>query len=112
MERVFARWKEGIAGITALQMTKQQLNGMRIILLGIICGITVCFFNIKNLWWLCIILIGSLYVNVTQYIGTWQKLRILKRFEIPKEEPFDKGVKLVCSNKDSPFEELKGMGDL
>jgi len=81
----FARWKKGIEGITQLQMTKQQLRGMKIILLGLLCGIIVCLFNIKNLWWLLIILVGGFYVNIVQYIGTWQKKKILQRFEVVKE---------------------------
>jgi len=76
-----ARWKEGTAGITPYQLTSQQLRGMNIVLLGLLCGIVVCFFNIKNLWWLLIILIGSLYVNVTMYIGTWQKKKVLENIE-------------------------------
>ena len=76
-----ARWKEGIRGISPLQLAVQQLKGMNIVLIGLLCGIIVCFFNIKNLWWLLIILIGSLYVNVTMYIGTWQKKRALENIE-------------------------------
>ena len=75
------RWAEGIKGISPLQIIKQQLNGMKIILLGILCGVVVCFFNLKNLWWLLTILIGSLYVNITQYIGTWQKYKSLLNIE-------------------------------
>ena len=76
-----AKWKEGIRGITPLQLAVQQLKGMNIILIGLLCGIVICFFNIKNLWWLLIILIGSLYVNVTMYIGTWQKKKALENIE-------------------------------
>ena len=75
------RYKEGVSNISPLQLTSQQLKGMNIILLGILCGIVVCCFNIKNLWWLLTILIGSLYVNVTQYIGTWQKKKALENIE-------------------------------
>jgi len=75
------RFKEGVAGISPLQITSQQLMGMRIVLLGLLCGITVSLFNFKNLWWLFIILFGSLYVNITQYIGTWQKKKALEDIE-------------------------------
>ena len=98
------RWKQGIAGITPFQLVKQQLRGMNIILLGIFCGIVVCFFNLKNLWWLLIILIGSLYVNVTQYIGTWQKKKALENIE-KQFSNFEKGLEITgMTNKDSPFE--------
>ena len=75
------RFKEGVSGISPYQITKQQLRGMNIVLLGLLCGIVVCFFNIKNLWWLLIILIGSLYVNVTMYIGAWKKKKALENIE-------------------------------
>jgi len=94
------RWSEGIAGITQLQLVSQQLRGMNIILLGLLCGIVVCCFNIKNLWWLLIILIGSLYVNITQYIGTWQKKKAYEDVE-NRIKKLDKE-----SNKDNP--DLKG----
>lgn len=80
------RWKEGIKGITPYQLTIQQLRGMNIILLGLVCGIVVTFFNLKNLWWLTIILTGGLYVNITQYIGTWQKKKALENIEKQLQE--------------------------
>jgi len=75
------RLKEGVSNISPLQLTVQQLRGMNIVLIGLLCGIIICLLNIKNLWWLLIILIGSLYVNVTMYIGTWQKKRALENIE-------------------------------
>jgi len=75
------RFKEGLTNVTPYQLTKQQLKGMNIILIGLLCGIVICLFNIKNLWWLLIILIGGFYVNITQYIGTWQKKKILEDIE-------------------------------
>ena len=99
-----ARWKEGIAGITPLQLVVQQLKGMNIVLIGLLCGIIVCFFNIKNLWWLLIILIGSLYVNVTMYIGTWQKKKALENIE-KQFSDFDNGLEITgTTNEDTPFE--------
>lgn len=75
------RFKKGLEGVTPLQLIKHQLKGMNIILIGLLCGIVICLFNIKTLWWLLIILIGGLYVNVTQYIGIWQKKKILENIE-------------------------------
>lgn len=75
------RWGEGIKGVSPFQITQHQLRGMKIILLGLLCGIIVSLFNLKNLWWLLIILIGGFYVNITQYIGTWQKLKALEMIE-------------------------------
>ena len=106
------RLTDGISNISPLQLVVQQLKGMNIILLGILCGIVVCCFNIKNLWWLLTILIGSLYVNVTQYIGTWQKKKALENIENQFSD-FDKGLEVIgMTNEDTPFESKEDYVDL
>lgn len=75
-----ARFKAGVLKINPYQLTIHQLRGMKIIMLGLICGIVICFLNLKVLWWLLIILIGGLYVNGSQYIGLWQKKKGLETF--------------------------------
>ena len=79
------RWKEGINGITQLQQTKMQLQSIYIIIIGILFGITICFLNIKNLWWLSIILIGGLYNSGVQLISLYQKINFLKYVEEIKD---------------------------
>jgi len=75
-----ARFKAGVNSINPYQLTTHQLRGMKIIMFGLLCGIVICFLNLKVLWWLLIILVGGLYVNGSQYIGLWQKKQGLKKF--------------------------------
>jgi hypothetical protein len=73
------RWKKGIEGITPLQQTKTSLMGVHIVLAGIFWGIVVI--AIAQIWWLFVILIGSLIVTITQWIGTYQKYKKFKAVE-------------------------------
>lgn len=75
------RWKEGMRGITPLQQIKMQLNSMYIMLIGILCGLVITFFNLKNLWWLTIILSAALFNTSVQAIGLWQKKDALMNIE-------------------------------
>ena len=89
----FERFKEGIEGVTPLQQTKMQLNSFYIIIIGIGCGIVICFFSLKTLWWLLIILIGAMFNSVVQLLGTYQKYLLLKKvydnFEVEDKEVED-----------------------
>ena len=75
------RWKKGIEGITPLQQVKSQVWGTNIILLGLILGIIASAFAFKKLWWVEIILIGALFNTIIQWIGLWQKRKLLESFE-------------------------------
>ena len=79
------RWKRGIDGITQMQQTKMQIQSVYIIILGLLCGITICLFNIGSIWWLMIILIGGLYNSSVQLIALYQKKSYLKYFEEIKD---------------------------
>ena len=83
------RAKRGIEGITPLQQANIQIKGIYIIILGLLAGIFICFLNIKQLWWLCVILIGGLFNTVMQWVGLYQKKKILERLygkEVENEE--------------------------
>jgi hypothetical protein len=75
------RWKEGIEGITPLQQSSMQLRSINIMLIGLSCGFTITLFNLKNLWWLSIILGGGFFNTSVSWIGTYQRKRALKRIE-------------------------------
>lgn len=92
----FARWKSGIEGITPYQQTKMQLHSMYIIIIGIICGIVICLFAFKTLWWLFIILVGALFNSIVQLLGTWQKLQVLKKVFVELPEEDEKEEKIIC----------------
>ena len=76
----FKRWKQGIDGINLLQQTQGQIQALYIIIIGIIGGIIASILLIKTLWWLLIILIGSLYNIIIQLIALLQKRKQLKTF--------------------------------
>ena len=81
VKEFFSRWKQGIEGITPLQQTKAIVNGTWISLLGIVLGIIVSLFQLKNFWWIVIILIGAFIVSGMGQIGNLQKYYALKKFE-------------------------------
>lgn len=72
VKEFFKRWKAGIEGITPFQQVKTQMNGTMIMLLGITCGLVICLFNLKNLWWLFIILLGGLFNTSVQLLSQYQ----------------------------------------
>lgn len=73
------RWKEGIAKITPLQQTQNQVNGYFIVLIGELCGV---YYGILTAsWWLTTILIGGYMISKAQLIGVYQKKLILKKLE-------------------------------
>lgn len=72
-KQFMARWKDGLKGITPYQQTKMQLNSTYIMLIGILCGFVITLFNLKNLWWLTIILGAAFFNTGTAALGLWQK---------------------------------------
>ena len=48
--------------------------------LGLILGIIASAFAFKKLWWVEIILIGALFNTIIQWIGLWQKRKLLESF--------------------------------
>jgi len=67
------RWKEGMKGITQYQQVSMQLRSTYIMLIGILCGFVITFFNLKNLWWLSIILGAAFFNTLISGLGLWQK---------------------------------------
>jgi len=75
------RWKEGLKGVTPYQQTKMQLNSTYIMLIGILCGFVITLFNLKNLWWLTIILGAAFFNTGVSALGLWQKKIALGNIE-------------------------------
>ena len=71
----FARWKEGIEGITPLGQAWTNLLGTWITLTGVISGMIInALVRMSNQWWwIEIILFGSLILIAVQMIGGLQK---------------------------------------
>ena len=80
------RWKNGMRGITQYQQTKMQLNSTGIMLIGILCGFVICFFNLKVFWWLAIILGAAFFNTGVSALGLWQKKVVLGTMEKMLEE--------------------------
>jgi len=95
------RWKEGINAVTPLEQTRSQLVFSWITIVGILCGIIVSCFTLKNLWWLLIILIAALGNSIVATIGVYQKYNIL----LEHKKMMDEASKLV--NQDFTKEILK-----
>ena len=77
-------WKNGIEGTTPLQQTKIILWCMIPIIAGIIMGIVVSSFS--KMWWIVLILIGSLPITLIQLLATWQKYKIQKKVDETMKE--------------------------
>lgn len=75
------RFKQGIEGITPIQQLKIQIQGTWISILGIILGIIVNMFFLKNFWWIIVILIGAVIVTGISQIGQYQKYWAMKEIE-------------------------------
>ena len=73
------RWKKGIQKVTPLQQTKISLQGVILVLIGVVVGIVSSFMT--GIWWFLIILCGSLFLTVINLIGTLQRYYSLKEIE-------------------------------
>jgi len=72
----FKKWGEGIQKITPLQQVKIQRNSTLLVILGVVIGLFSTF--LTKTWWLFIILVGSFFLTIVNYIGIAQRLKILK----------------------------------
>ena len=75
------RWKKGIEGLTPLQTTKTQLHSTKLVILGIILGMIFSVLDFKRLFWLFIILFGSLGITLSQMVVLWQKKKAHEEIE-------------------------------
>ena len=92
MKEWLQRWKRGVEGITPLQQTNIQLKGIYIIILGLLSGIVISIIGFKNLWWLMLILIGGLFNTAMQWVGLYQKKKILERLYGREEQNEQEGT--------------------
>jgi len=76
----FKKWGEGIQKITPLQQVKIQRNSTWLVILGVVIGLYSTF--VTKVWWLFIILVGSFFLTIVNYIGIAQRLKILKDIDV------------------------------
>jgi len=77
------RWLEGVQKITPFQQTKIGLFGAVLVLIGVVIGVITTF--ITKIWWLFIILLGSLLITSMTLLSSIQKYIVLKRINMLQE---------------------------
>ncbi len=75
------RWRKGIEGLTPLQVTKTHLHSLKVAFIGILLGLYFSVMAFKQLYWLFVILLGSLGITLSQWVAIWQKKRALENME-------------------------------
>jgi len=75
-ERFLEKWGRGIRMITPLQMARINLMGSSLVLIGVVIGLITTF--LSEIWWLFIILVGSLFLTGTSFLGLIQKYIAIK----------------------------------
>ena len=75
------RWKKGIVDMTQLQQANIIYHNTWLMLFGIAAGAFFTFYNLKQLWWLTIILIAAFFNTSVVQLGNYQKCRMLKNVE-------------------------------
>lgn len=83
----FKKWGKGIQAITAYQQAKINLIGNVFIISGVLLGLYFSF--TLRLWWLFLILTGSLFITSMGFLANIQKFLILRKIEmeVKKNEP-------------------------
>lgn len=71
------RFKEGVKSITPLQQSKISLMGSVMVIVGVIIGL-ITTFTLK-VWWLFIILCGSMFLTSISFLSLIQKFWAFKR---------------------------------
>lgn len=80
VKEFMTRWKEGIQNVNQFQQTKINLFGYWIMIAGLLIGIITSIMS--KVWWLVIVLSGSLIVTgVSTFVGI-QKYLIFKDLEM------------------------------
>jgi len=73
LKQFLKRWKSGVVDITPLQQTTTTLWSFIPVVAGIVWGISVTF--IGGIYWMSLILAGSLPITLIQVIGTYQRYK-------------------------------------
>jgi len=80
-ESFLTRWKKGIEMITPLQQLESQQKGNYVMFVGLIAGMIVMLWKLKDFWWIELILGASLFNQSLTMIGIWQKIKMIKKLE-------------------------------
>ena len=77
VKEFFKKWAEGIKAITPFQQIKVNLVGSFLVIIGVIIGLITTF--LLKVWWLFIILLGSLFLTSMGLLGNIQKYYVFKK---------------------------------
>lgn len=72
----FKKWGEGIQSVTPYQQSKISLMSSFLVIIGVCIGLYATF---NVVWWLFIILLGSLGLTTMQILGNIQKFLVLRK---------------------------------
>ena len=75
------KWKAGIAMVTPLQRLEATQKGNWVMLVGLVAGIIVMFFKLKDFWWIELILGASLFNQAITMLGIHQQINAFRKVE-------------------------------
>lgn len=78
-KKFMERWKEGTMRITPLQLAKIEFYGLIGSIFGITASIILLF--IFKFWYISFALVFSIVIHISQAIGKYQQLQILKALD-------------------------------
>jgi len=75
------RWKAGIEKVTPLQRLEVTQRSNWIMLIGLFSGMIVMLWQLKNFWWIELILGASLFNQAVTMIGIQQQIKAFRKVE-------------------------------
>ena len=96
------RFSQGVQNVSPVQQARVSMFGQTIIFFGVLFGLIVNVY--AHLWWLVVILSGSLLVVSVATLGAYQKLKVLKNME----NSFEKIEEVTEGKEGSEVGEVKG----
>jgi len=77
----WSKWKKGIEMISPLQSLEAQQKSNYVMLFGLVAGMIVMLWKLKDFWWIELILGASLFNQSFTMLGIWQRIKIIKKLE-------------------------------
>jgi membrane glycosyltransferase len=75
------KWKAGIEKVTPLQRLEATQRSNWIMIVGLIAGMIVMLWKLKDFWWIELILGASLFNQVMTMIGMQQQIKAFRKVE-------------------------------
>jgi membrane glycosyltransferase len=81
MSEFINNWKKGIAMVTPLQRLEVTQRSNWIMLFGLVAGMVVMLWKLKDFWWIEFILVASLFNQAVAMIGIHQQINAFRKVE-------------------------------